>query len=237
MIREAIDKIQSMCAPNIIDLNGLKYSDKKLDPVFSPSPHALKVETLTGFMDYLKANIDKLDPKNLIIQINGFNSVRLISALSENLFQRSEYITAVFNAVAVGYFGQYHDAENFVIGMQTRFVQDEVTTGILSIVGNIREESARTTADDGVTQIVTAKQGIVKDANVKVPNPVTLRPFRTFPEIEQPASLFVLRLKQGPACALFEADGGKWKQEAIINIKDWLITRLAVLEIDIPIIA
>jgi len=64
---------------------------------------------------------------------------------------------------------------------------------------------------------------------VAVPNPVTLRPYRTFSEVEQPASQFVFRMKTGgssPSCALFNADGGAWALEAIENIKRWLSDRL-----------
>ena len=51
-------------------------------------------------------------------------------------------------------------------------------------------------------------------ADVKVPNPVTLRPFRTFIEVEQPESKFIFRMREGGRCAIFEADGahGSWRR-------------------------
>lgn len=65
----------------------------------------------------------------------------------------------------------------------------------------------------------------------------TLRPYRTFREVEQPASEFVFRLRslngEVPWCALFEADGGKWKLDAVLKIKAWLEAE----ELKIPIIA
>jgi len=66
-------------------------------------------------------------------------------------------------------------------------------------------------------------------------NPIRLRPYRTFREIEQPASLFVLRLQKGrdgelPRAALFEADGGQWKLEACQAIKHWLDMELYLHE-------
>jgi len=69
-----------------------------------------------------------------------------------------------------------------------------------------------------------------------VPNPVMLAPYRTFPEVEQPASPFVLRLKQGPeggrpSLALFEADGGKWQLEAVKRVR----TYLSIMEV--PVLA
>jgi hypothetical protein len=100
---------------------------------------------------------------------------------------------------------------------------------VLSIVGNIKEESVKNTGDDGVTQTVTARAGIARVENVEVPNPVMLYPYRTFREVAQPGSLFVLRLRTGqvaPTCALFEADGGRWRLEAIDRIAAYLREKL-----------
>ena len=40
--------------------------------------------------------------------------------------------------------------------------------------------------DDGVSQKATITKGIAGKEDVIVPNPVTLRPYRTFLEVEQP---------------------------------------------------
>jgi hypothetical protein len=61
----------------------------------------------------------------------------------------------------------------------------------------------------------------------KLKSRVTLAPFRTFTEVEQPASDFIFRAKQMkpdslPQLALFEADGGKWRLAAIENIAAFL---------------
>lgn len=50
---------------------------------------------------------------------------------------------------------------------------------------------------------------------------VTLRPYRTFLEVEQPESEFLLRLREGGKIGLFEADGGMWKQQAKKNIAEY----------------
>ena len=63
-----------------------------------------------------------------------------------------------------------------------------------------------------------------------MPNPCVLRPIRTFTEVKQPKSAFVFRMEQGSNetvnAALFEADGGAWKIEAMENIKDYLRAEL-----------
>lgn len=66
-----------------------------------------------------------------------------------------------------------------------------------------------------------------------VPNPVKLRPYRTFTEVEQPESEFVFRMKNydgSVGCAIFEADGGAWKNRAMKNIKEYLQYELAGME-------
>ncbi len=65
---------------------------------------------------------------------------------------------------------------------------------------------------------------------------MTLRPYRTFAEVEQPASQFVFRINQNAQMALFEADGGKWRLEAINNIANYLKESL-VLQDNITILA
>jgi hypothetical protein len=56
--------------------------------------------------------------------------------------------------------------------------------------------------------------------------------FKRVLEIDQPKSPFLLRLRKGskdgdpPSCALFEADGGRWKNEAIKSIKAYLVKAL-----------
>ena len=62
-----------------------------------------------------------------------------------------------------------------------------------------------------------------------VPNPVRLRPYRTFGEIEQPESAYVFRIKdseRGPAFKLVEADGGLWKNDAMKRIKEYMEFKL-----------
>ena len=56
---------------------------------------------------------------------------------------------------------------------------------------------------------------------------MTLTPYRIFNEVEQPSSQFIFRINSMANLALFEADGGKWKLDAINNIAAYLKTELA----------
>lgn len=66
--------------------------------------------------------------------------------------------------------------------------------------------------------------GVAVKADALVPNPVELIPFRTFQEVDQPASKFVFRVgdKEVPAFKLVEAENNIWKNQAIENVKRFL---------------
>lgn len=58
---------------------------------------------------------------------------------------------------------------------------------------------------------------------------VMLRPFRTFLEVEQPESEFLLRVDPDEGIGFFEADGGIWKLEAKKNIADYFLKNMGDL--------
>ncbi len=77
--------------------------------------------------------------------------------------------------------------------------------------------------------MVQARAGVALVSDVAVPNPILLCPYRTFRDVPQPSSLFVLRVRSGqglPEAGLFEADGGAWRLTAIERIKQWLTEQL-----------
>jgi hypothetical protein len=180
--------------------------------------------------------LDQLDVTTLAVHVVNERDVRLITKLEGDRPQRQVIVVAGFesligNASSTFAFGQFLDLERFSIGLQALFVDTADRAAVLKVIGNIRDEKVATTADDGISQAVTLKAGIVRNSEAVVPNPVTLAPFRTFREVTQPESKFVLRLKPGaegqlPTAALFEADGGAWRLEAIRNIRWYLAGRL-----------
>jgi hypothetical protein len=124
-------------------------------------------------------------------------------------------------------FARWFSSEQFVIELLSGFDSNDHRATIVKVVGTVKEESVRTMSDDGVTQTVVASSGIKRVSEVQVPSPCLLRPYRSFPEIEQPESSFVFRMQSSragelPQCALFESDGGRWKLEAIKAISIYL---------------
>lgn len=97
------------------------------------------------------------------------------------------------------------------------------------------KKNGETYSDDGCSQVATMTTGIATKADVIVPNPVELIPYRTFQEVGQPASKFVFRIsdKEVPAFKIVEAEGGIWKNEAISNIKAFLMEHLSNMNTEI----
>ena len=74
---------------------------------------------------------------------------------------------------------------------------------------------------------------------MKGPNRIRLIPFRTFQEVDQPASKFIFRMREGMASALFMADNNQWQVEAKNNIKRYIqqLEQETFGEIKYPVIA
>ena len=228
MIKEALQYIVDMGNTRIEEINGQQYSTQRMFLVESPRIKALTLNSLSGLVGYLKSGFDGLDQRLIHIasptEVNVFDHYN--RDMERNVFIKAQALTPKFH------FDDFYDIESFNIAMQALFVGNLDSAAILKLVGNIKDENVTTFGDDGTSQQVVAKVGIATVDKVKVPNPVHLRPFRTFVEVEQPESAFVFRMKSGretPMCALFEADGGAWKNEAMANILEYLNQELADL--------
>jgi hypothetical protein len=191
----------------------------------------LEVNTLSGVVDYLTRNPDALNLRDVVVQILSPTVVSLVAAKPNIYRQREQFLKAECTPRQLPYYGKYREIEEFIVELQTYFVPSQVVTEILMLISSIQDDGAVTYTDNGLSQQVTAKTGIVTVGNVKVPNPIRLGPYRTFLEVAQPESLFVLRLRKGkdgdpPVCALFLADGGSWELAAVQLVRTWLVERI-----------
>ena len=239
MIKAAIEKILSLAPAQQITIDGREYTDQSLFPVIEPQPIPLEVHTLTGLVDYIAAAnyLDDLQGSKCFFHVVSHKEVQLLDETRGSFDQRKTFMVATPPENRGYPFGQWMDPESFIIALQAMFVPDLITSSLLSLVASIKEENVKTSGDDGVSQAVTARAGVALVTEVKVPNPVTLRPYRTFMEVEQPAISCVFRLRQGPMLSLHEADGGLWRLQAIQSIKAYLVQAMVDLGQDIPVIA
>lgn len=224
----------------LVDIGGFPHywdrKDQRYVPVFAPVPEDAPVPepytffTLDGIVDYIKANVEGLIPSDteddLILHVVDQCTVRLMSHPSAN--QKKRYCIAKCEAhVPLIRFGQWLDSESFNTMLLSTFIPTDSREVLFKVISNLVKEQNCNLADDGVSQVVTVKQGITTASNITFKNPVCLQPMRTFPEVDQPESNFTLRVNENALISLHEADGGAWKNEAVANIKNYLSEKLA----------
>lgn len=227
MIKEALEYIVGLKTPVITEIDGNTYSDKPLNRIsYVPYAKTIGMKTLTSLVEYIKANIDSMSER-MIVHVISPTEVHLYSSLDAD--RKREYLVEVNAELPDFRFGSFIDHENFVIALQSKFVPNEDRDLVLKFAGTVEDGTVAEYGDDCVTQKATIKTGVASKADAVVPNPVNLIPYRTFLEVQQPASDFIFRMKSscGVQCAIFEADGGAWKNEAMSRIKNYLALELS----------
>lgn len=201
-----------------------------------PLAKTLGVSTLGSLRDYVTANKDQLALDRCVVHVVSPAVVQVLGPLDTRARVRETYLHAAATDSLEGFLGKFMSLEDFVIGLQVRFADADDRTRILSLLSNVKHETVKTALDDGVTQVVQARAGVALISDVAVPNPVLLCAYRTFRDVVQPSSLFVLRVQAGrsgglPEVGLFEADGGAWRLQAVARIREWLIDALPAISV------
>lgn len=238
-VGKQIQKSETEALNALTEINGVQYywdrcnyqyrPIKPIIPDDDPIPEAYVFFTLDGLVDYIKANTEGLIPDApetpLILHVVNHDTVKLMSKPSEHHKQR-HCIARVDAHTPDITFGKYLDVERFNTQLLSMFIDTPARAELFKVVKSMTKEQGLNTTDDGVSQVITVKQGVTMAANVTFQNPVPLAPMRTFTEIEQPESNFTLRVNDNAECALFEADGGAWKNEAVARIGEYLRNNL-----------
>lgn len=214
----------------VLEIDGKTYADKNLTRYDkAPKADPINASSLTALLDYINSCSQEFGG-NMIIHIVSPTRVKLMSALDT---EREREVLFNSEAEVSGYqFDRWYDQENFMIALQANFEMNGDLEAVMKFAGNVEKKNSQTFSDDGRTQVATMNVGIASKADVIVPNPVTLIPYRTFQEVEQPSSEFVFRIgdKEVPAFKIVEAEGGIWKNDAIYNIKNYLLEKISNMD-------
>lgn len=231
-LREALEHVEELARENekteVIEICGKTYANKSLKRYDSKErAEAVTASTLSSLVDYI-GSCSKEFPAgmDMIIHVVSPTEVRLMSTLDQ---ERRREVLFMSNAETSEFsFNQWYDQEHFMIAIQANFETSPDLEAIMKLAGNLERKNNQTYSDDGRTQVATMTVGVASKADVIVPNPVELIPYRTFQEVEQPASKFVFRIsdKEVPAFKILEAEGGIWKNAAVANIKRYFAEAL-----------
>lgn len=214
--------------PEMLELNGRQYCTKNLIRYDKPDmAEPIKATTLTALVDYIKECPHELR-EHMIIQVVSPTKVLLYSGLLE---ERDRETLFEVNAMLPFFeYGREYGQEAFIIAMQSCFEHNEDRDAVTFLASNIVNTQKTSFSDNGISQQAVVKTGIAAKENAMVPNPVNLIPYRTFLEVDQPESAFVLRLNENregaPVFKLVEADGGRWKAEAMDSVYAYIANEL-----------
>ena len=232
MIKEAINRILELATPNMQELGGDMYSDKKLYRMDKElRANAIEMNTLTSLVQYIQRNYEEFKGGKYIVQVVDPTFVRLISSLDAD--RKREILVEVEAELPSFPFNKAVQHQEFIIGVQAKFADGDAAYNdkalILKFAGTVKSGTIASYKDDGVSQKATIKTGVASLSEAEVPSPCRLKPFRTFMEVDQPISSFIFRLDEsnaGITCALHEADGGAWKNAAKENVRVYLEEQL-----------
>lgn len=193
----------------------------------------MALSTLGGLVDYLRENRDGWKLETLSAVVASPTTVRVFAAVAGPRLERHQIaeVTSLGGSPPKVLSGEFYTHEDAIIGLQWGCKDTGDRAAVLRMLGFLTSGASRTVSDDGITQEVNTKVGVSMKANATVPNPVLLAPFRTFREVEQPLSPFVVRVQGGdetkvPRVAFFLADGGEWQLTAIDTVARWLRVNL-----------
>lgn len=190
----------------------------------APMPLVIEMYSLAGLRDYLATNDVKA---RVFVHVDGPAEVDVFGDLGDIADEYRRYCYVRVNALPTKYVdGEWRDIETTIIRLQTSYVPSASRDALISVLSSVTEGEVRESLDDGYTQEVKTRRGVTLAERTKVPSPVVLAPYRTFREVEQPTSSFVVRLRGSeegrPTVALYEADGSAWVHMAIQRVGAYL---------------
>lgn len=234
MLRDALDWIKEHAAVRRFEAYGGVYVNGKngVERINRPKPSPLHVATLKSLVDYVKDG-GEANKETVFVGIVAPNQVAVIDSLNPDML-RSHFLEAS-PILPVLPIGSWVDREDMQIALQSCFVQTDECRQLIEFVSRLKAGAETEVKDDGITQNVTVSAGVKRVGNASVPNPVNLAPFRTFPELAQPVSPFVFRVRaeHGFQCKLIESDGGAWRLKAHQLVREYLEKELAGTQVKI----
>lgn len=231
MIKAAIEKILECARPRTFEAEGevfladghgnCKQVRKALDKV-----ERIGLNSLDALVELVKTEACMHHGK-LYITIPSHKSVECFTQPLGELRNERVYLYEA-SATDVPGWGEKNTLpfEEAMIALRTRFQPTADTEYALKLLSDITTGSKVTYNDNGVATSVVTKRGIDLQSNAAIRPIISLRPYRTFQEVEQPASQFLIRINER-GIAFIEADGGMWKLEARRTVKAYLERALA----------
>ena len=221
-IRKYLEKRLSRAAVSRVEIE--RAGDKVKVIILTARPGVV-IGKKGAEIDTLRTELEKVGT-TIMVQVKSNDTVEVMTTYLSD-FSRNTLYRA--KADAPGLYTGFRGREVALIELRSLCIPNEGTAYLLDLLSRMTNENSVSTNDNGVTQTVEARQGVALNAVVEIKPRVMLRPFRTFLEVEQPESEFLLRVDPDEGIGFFEADGGIWKLEAKKNIADYFLKNMGDL--------
>ena len=232
-LKDAINRIVELATPFTLETrDGHQFCSANLREVRPevPSPARYSVDTLEALVKLIRTEGVAQAPL-LYVRVDSARRVMVDTTYTHKEyaeFSRLPLYEAVSDVPGITT-NQSMTQEQAVVELQSLYAVTDDRDYLLALLSRIDVNQGVSSVDNGISQEVCVKTGAVLKEQQTVKPIVRLQPYRTFLEIEQPASDFLLRLDKNGCPALYEADGGAWKLDAKRKIAEYLKMQLAEL--------
>ena len=231
MLKEFIAHIQETTKAQIIEISGSTFAvnadggANEIRPMID-HPDTLPLTSLDALVKLVRSEAVGVESP-LYITIPDHLTVRCFGRpVAKERFHRQVYYEAKATDVPGWDAHVTLPFEEMQIALRTRFQETQDTPYVQKLLSEISTGAKITFNDNGVATTIVTKKGIDLQANETIRPIVSLRPYRTFQEVDQPESVFLIRINER-GISTIEADGGMWKLKARETVKAFLEERLA----------
>lgn len=227
MIKKALEYLVGLKDNKTYEIDGSHWSDRELVRVETPMDLVKTVTfgSLDAIVKMVRAEVydytDGSEP--IFIQVKDHKTVDVFTRPGKHKIRSWPYRAESYDSE---FKEGWRDQQSAIIELRSRFLPTEDSEYLIGLISRINNEQGVSSTDNGVSQTVVTKQGISLMSQEAVKQRLALKPFRTFHEVPQPESEFILRLNDAGDIGIFEADGGIWKMEAKDNIRMYLEEKL-----------
>lgn len=230
MLKELIEHIQKTTQPliTVVDNSTFRVTadgdvEEILPTIFHPD--TLPLNSLDALVKLVRTEASEQDTP-LYITIPDHMTVRCFGQpdAAGRYFRQVYYevhatdIPGWDSGVKLGF-------EEMQIALRTRFQETPDALYAMKLLSDITSGGKITLNDNGIATSVVTQKGVALQSNEAIRPIVKLKPYRTFQEVEQPESAFLIRVSER-GISFTEADGGMWKLDARETIKQFLEDQL-----------
>lgn len=224
MLKDFIKHIQATPSPflaKVQDADFLISNDGKatqVQPVIE-HPDTLGLHSLDALIKMVKTELKPTVDAPVYITIPDHLTVRCFAQPDAGKRYHRQFFYEVKATDVPGWDTKVQlGFEEAQIALRTRFQETEDTLYAMKLLSDICTGAKVVYNDNGIATTITTQKGVALQGSAQIKPIVTLKPFRTFQEVAQPESIFLIRVNDR-GISFTEADGGMWKLRARGTIK------------------